>query len=70
MRSSQDEQLYVSDPLALHHIIVKDQYIYEETPMFMLCVLQCDWYSGWVIHLLRPQFKYAVLWKESSFNSG
>ncbi|KAI5123104.1 hypothetical protein M0805_001460 [Coniferiporia weirii] len=28
------EQLYVSDPLALHHIIVKDQYVYEETGKF------------------------------------
>jgi cytochrome P450 len=27
--------VYVSDPKALHHIIVKDQYIYEETEMFL-----------------------------------
>ena len=33
-RGLQDEQLYVSDPLALHHIVVKDQYAYEETDMF------------------------------------
>ncbi|KAI5121966.1 hypothetical protein M0805_002036 [Coniferiporia weirii] len=26
-----DEQLYVSDPMALHYILVKDQYAYEET---------------------------------------
>ncbi|KAI5118019.1 hypothetical protein M0805_003456 [Coniferiporia weirii] len=30
-----DEQLYVTDPLALHHIVVKDQYIYEETSAFI-----------------------------------
>ncbi|KAI5118021.1 hypothetical protein M0805_003458 [Coniferiporia weirii] len=30
-----DEQLYVSDPLALHYITVKDQYTYEETDMFI-----------------------------------
>ena len=24
----------MSDPLALHHIVVKDQYVYEETDMF------------------------------------
>ncbi|KAL5525734.1 hypothetical protein ACEPAG_7071 [Sanghuangporus baumii] len=30
-----DEELYITDPLALHHIIVKDQYIYEETSMFI-----------------------------------
>lgn len=30
-----DEQLFVSDPLALHHITVKDQYVYEETSMFI-----------------------------------
>ncbi|EJC98472.1 cytochrome P450 [Fomitiporia mediterranea MF3/22] len=30
-----DEQLYVTDPLALHHIIIRDQYIYEETAMFL-----------------------------------
>ncbi|KAF7432814.1 cytochrome P450-dit2 [Pleurotus ostreatus] len=28
------EQLYVSDPRALHHIVVKDQSVYEETSMF------------------------------------
>ncbi|GBE84055.1 Docosahexaenoic acid omega-hydroxylase CYP4F3 [Sparassis crispa] len=27
--------LYVSDPKALHSIIVKDQYVYEETPTFL-----------------------------------
>lgn len=31
----QNEMLYVSDPLALHHIVVKDQYIYEETSSFI-----------------------------------
>lgn len=30
-----DEQLFITDPLALHHIVVKDQYIYEETSMFI-----------------------------------
>ncbi|TFK95445.1 cytochrome P450 [Pterulicium gracile] len=30
-----DEQLYVTDPLALHHIVIKDQHIYEETSMFI-----------------------------------
>ncbi|KAI0259683.1 cytochrome P450 [Gloeopeniophorella convolvens] len=30
------EQLYVSDPLALHHIVVKEQHIYTETDMFIM----------------------------------
>jgi len=30
-----DNQLYVFDPKAMHHIIVKDQYIYEETSSFI-----------------------------------
>lgn len=30
-----DKQLYVFDPKALHHIVVKDQYIYEETSPFV-----------------------------------
>lgn len=34
-RYSQDEQLYVSDPLALHYIVVKEQDVYEETDMFI-----------------------------------
>ena len=34
----QDQQLYVSDPLALHHIVVKEQHIYTETDMFIMCV--------------------------------
>lgn len=43
--SLQDEQLYVSDPLALHHIIIKDQYAYEETAMFLTCVPYCAPFS-------------------------
>ncbi|KAI9461564.1 cytochrome P450 [Lactarius psammicola] len=31
-----DQQLYVSDPLALHHIVVKEQHIYTETDMFIM----------------------------------
>ena len=34
----QNEQLYVFDPLALHHIFVKSQYIYEETDVFIMYV--------------------------------
>ena len=34
----QDQQLYVSDPLALHHVVVKEQHIYTETDMFIMCV--------------------------------
>lgn len=30
---SQDERVYVTDARALHHILVKDQYEYEVTPM-------------------------------------
>lgn len=31
-----EQQLYVSDPLALHHIVVKEQHIYTETDMFIM----------------------------------
>lgn len=31
----QDTQLYVSDPKALYHILIKDQYIYDETDQFV-----------------------------------
>jgi hypothetical protein len=37
--SIQVEQLYVSDLTALSHIFVKDQVIYEETPMFIELVV-------------------------------
>jgi len=30
-----ENQLYVFDPKAMHHIIVKDQYVYEETSAFI-----------------------------------
>lgn len=30
-----ENQLYVFDPKALHHIVIKDQYIYEETSAFI-----------------------------------
>ncbi|KAF9493431.1 hypothetical protein BDN71DRAFT_1450254 [Pleurotus eryngii] len=33
-----DKQLYVHDLKAMHHIIVKDQDIYEETSLFIQCV--------------------------------
>lgn len=33
--------LYVYDPKALHHILVKDQYIYEETPIFLKLSHSC-----------------------------
>ena len=32
---AQSEQLFVSDPRALHHVVVKDQDIYHETEMFL-----------------------------------
>ena len=32
--------LYVFDPVAMHNIVVKDQYIYEETAWFVKYVLQ------------------------------
>ncbi|KAH0833223.1 cytochrome P450 [Lanmaoa asiatica] len=32
------QQLYISDPLALHHIVVKEQHIYTETDMFIMYV--------------------------------
>ncbi|KAF8896610.1 cytochrome P450 [Infundibulicybe gibba] len=31
----QEKQLYIFDPKALHHIIVKDQYVYEESDQFI-----------------------------------
>ncbi|KAI5118708.1 hypothetical protein M0805_004508 [Coniferiporia weirii] len=36
-----DEQVYVSDPKALHHIITKDQDVYEETEFFTKSNLVC-----------------------------
>ena len=32
--------LYVFDPLALHHIIVKEQHIYEESSAFIAYVFE------------------------------
>lgn len=31
----QDEHVYFSDPRALHDIVVKNQYVFEETSMFI-----------------------------------
>lgn len=36
---SQDEQVYVSDPKALYHIVIKDQDVYEETEYFIQYVV-------------------------------
>ena len=46
----QHRMLYVFDPVAMHNIVVKDQYIYEETSMFITYVL--DTYA------LAKQFVY------------
>lgn len=32
---TQDTQLYVKDPRALHHILTKEQFVFEETDMFI-----------------------------------
>lgn len=37
----QTEELYVTDPRALHHIVVKDQYVYEETASFITWAFIC-----------------------------
>ena len=34
----QNKWLFVFDPLALHHVVLKDQHIYEETEQFIQCV--------------------------------
>ncbi|KAL5482361.1 hypothetical protein ACEPAI_8955 [Sanghuangporus weigelae] len=34
--SLRKDNLYIFDPLALHHILIKDQYIYEETSAFLI----------------------------------
>ena len=34
--------LYLSDPLAMHHILVKDVNTYDETDEFMTCVLDIN----------------------------
>lgn len=34
--ATQEQHLYVTDPLALHYICVKDQYIYEEGEKFLV----------------------------------
>ena len=36
----QHRMLYVFDPTAMHNIIVKDQYIYEEAAFFIKWVLR------------------------------
>lgn len=36
----QDEQVYLSDPHALYTVVVKDQYVFEETSMFIQYVFQ------------------------------
>jgi hypothetical protein len=38
-RSSLQEEIYVSDPLALYHILVKDQHIFEEPGSFISLVI-------------------------------
>ncbi len=35
----QDEQLYISDPKALQSILIKDQDAFEETDVFIECVI-------------------------------
>lgn len=39
MELKQDTQLYISDPKALHNILIKDQYVFEETSGFIVYVI-------------------------------
>jgi hypothetical protein len=43
----QDEQVYFVDPLALHHIVLKEQDIFQETAMFIEYVVMLV--SSWSI---------------------
>lgn len=43
--------LYVFDPVAMHNIVVKDQYIYEETAWFVKYVLP---------HYTAPELSYKM----------
>ena len=36
--ATQDEQVYLSDPKALYHVVIKDADAYEETEYFTKCV--------------------------------
>ena len=42
---SQDEQLYVSDPRAMHHILIKDQNLFEEMPATLAYDVANLWYD-------------------------
>lgn len=42
------------DPLALHHIVVKDQYMYEETTPFLVYVFRVAlFYPPWLTYFIR-----------------
>ncbi|KAI3607724.1 cytochrome p450 [Moniliophthora roreri] len=43
--STQDKYIYTFDPKAMHHILIKDQYAFEEQPVFILYVTFTFWLS-------------------------
>ncbi|KAG6856810.1 hypothetical protein H0H87_000509 [Tephrocybe sp. NHM501043] len=50
-----DEQLYVSDPRALHSIIIKDQDAFEETAVFVELFLARDWWRQLLSGVLEQE---------------
>lgn len=57
-RLVQGKGLYVSDPLALHHILVKEQDVYEEPRWFTSLVLL----QGSMLTYLTPVILDGIIW--------
>lgn len=59
--------MYVTDARALHHIVVKDQYAYEETSMFIEYVLHSLYLIMAEGSIRVPQKKQACLRRRTTF---
>ena len=52
--------LYVFDPTAMHTIVVKDQYVFEETRWFNKYVWQANTPAG--LYISNTQVQYTEIW--------
>jgi hypothetical protein len=46
--SPPQEVVYLSDPLALHHVIMKDQHLFEEPDVFIMLVLYYSFTTAYI----------------------
>lgn len=64
----QRQQVYLSDPKALYHVMVKDSTVYEETTWYLECVFPFPFATHALTHYL--QGKQTRFWPRTALDHG